>query len=143
MDPLFVHSDVPSSQNDSHIQRPKGKLIGGIEMAVQKPSELIFQELSSFAKKHDLNLSVKELSTWAERVFARLNGQLVTHKEAAAMLGVSPEMMHHYRKDALIEGIPKNPHATKPHWLYQLCDVLQLKSYRANLRAKRHASARV
>ncbi|QTD50936.1 hypothetical protein [Sulfidibacter corallicola] len=109
-------------------------------MTVQKPSELIFQELSSFAKKHNLNLSVKELSTWAERMFTRLNGQLVTHKEAAAMLGVSPEMMHHYRKDALIEGIPKNPHAARPHWLYQLCDVLQLKSYRASLRAKRQTS---
>jgi len=106
-------------------------------MLSSSPQDLIFQELSSFAVTHELNLGVKDLKQWAHRVFDRLNGQLVAHKEASSMLGVSMDMLHIYRKDGLIVGIPKNPNAQKKHWLYQLCDVLELKSYRAELQRRR------
>ncbi len=106
-------------------------------MTNRSPQDLIFQELSSFAATHDVNLGVRELKLWAHRVFDRLNGQLVPHKEAASMLGVSMDMLHIYRRDGLIAGIPKNPNAQKKHWLYQLCDVLELKAYRAELQRRR------
>ena len=106
-------------------------------MIFSSPQDLIFQELSSFAVSHGVNLGVKELKTWSHRVFHRLNGELVSHKQAADMLGVSMDMLHIYRKDGLIIGTPKNPHAQRKHWLYQLTDVLELKAYRTELQRKR------
>lgn len=101
------------------------------------PQDVIFQELSSFAATHDINLGVKELKQWSNRVFERLNGQLISHTQAADILGVCLDSLHNYRKSALIEGIPKNPHSKRVHYLYQLCDVLELKAYRAQLQGRR------
>ena len=110
---------------------------GHLMISPSSPQDLIFQELSSFAATHDMNLGVKELKAWAFRVYDRLNGQLISHKQAAAMLGVCMDMLHIYRKDGLIVGIPKNPNAQKKHWLYQITDVLELKTYRTEFQRKR------
>lgn len=101
------------------------------------PQNLIFQELSSFAASNHLNLSGKELKTHAIRIFDRLKGELLTQTDAAQLLGVSTDMLHLYRKDGLITGIPKNPTSRRIHWLYQLTDVLELKTYRARLKMGR------
>ena len=73
------------------------------------PQGLIFQELSSFALAHDLNISVKDLKIHATRIFERLSGELLSQAEAANLLGVSLDMLHLYRKDGLIVGHPKKP----------------------------------
>lgn len=106
-------------------------------MIPSNPTDLIFQELSLFAVTNGLNPGVKDLKAWSQRVFDRLNSELVSHKQAAHMLGVSMDMLHIYRKDGLIIGTPKNPHAQRKHWLYKLTDVLELKAYRTELQRKR------
>lgn len=98
------------------------------------PEELIFQELGSFAAAHELNLGVREIKAFAARIFSRLAGELLTQAEAAKILGVSSDMLHIYRRDGLITGIPKNGNRHRTHWLYQLTDVLELKTYRSKMK---------
>lgn len=101
------------------------------------PQDLIFQELSSFAAHHELNLGVKEIKTHANRIFDRLTGELISQAEAATLLGVSLDMVHHYRNDGLLVGIPQNPNATRKHYLYELSGVLELRTHRAELQRRR------
>lgn len=98
------------------------------------PEELIFQELGSFACANNLNLRVRDLKMYATRIFVRLSGELLTQVDAAKMLGVSTDMLHIYRKDGLIKGIPKNGSSQRIHWLYELTDVLELKTYRTRIK---------
>lgn len=107
---------------------------------MHSPEDLIFQELASFASTHNLNLGVREVRDHARRVLSRLKGELVAHREAASILGVSLDMVHHYRNDGLIKGTPQNPNAARKHYLYELTDVLELKAFRSELARKRGKS---
>jgi hypothetical protein len=112
-------------------------LIIGVVAMHPSPQDLIFQELSSFVATHELNLSMKELRSWSVRVMNRLNGQLISHIQAADLLGVCSDSLHNYRKSKLIMGIPKNPNAKRIHYVYELTDVLELKGYRKRLYEQR------
>lgn len=92
--------------------------------------EILLQEFTAFAVANNINLGTREIKHWVERTLERLHEKLLTQKETAYELNVSLDMVHHYRKQGLLSGIPKRPDAKKKHWLYRYPEVMDLKRQR-------------
>lgn len=98
------------------------------------PTDIIIQEISSFAVHHELNVGISDLKICADKIFDRLSGELLGIKEAARMLGVSTDMVHYLRKSGFLTGVAKNPTSQRKHWLFSLTEILELKETRNHLK---------
>jgi len=105
---------------------------GGFASQILKPCLQLLSHRKKLNKKTPGELE-NPLGEFAERVYDRLSGQLLEHREASQILGVHPDTLQSYRAAVLILGIPKKPHARRKSWLYRHTDVLELRYSRSGL----------
>lgn len=99
----------------------------GRSFTLEALSKSIYGVLAEFARAHQVNASVRELSQYANLASSRLTGETLTTAETARVLGVHPDTINNWRKNGRLTGYLCGKGSKRHRYVYMALDVLEFK----------------